>query len=134
VRPPLLAATCDEESAGVAEVTDGASEVGAPIWPPPLAAAWDWVSPGAAEGTKGAPPGAPRGEVGAGLLGPAAPPGAVVACSTVGGGASRVPATTALGPKGIVEVSSSFKKSRVAGSEGDVDISEKGNRDSSNTT
>jgi len=33
-----------------------------------------------------------------------------------------------------VEESSSFKKSRVAGSEGEVDISEKGNKDSSNTT
>lgn len=60
----------------------------------------------------------------------AGPPG-LEACSTAGG---EVPATTTLGRIGIVEGSSSFKKSRVAGSEGDVDISEKGNRDSSNVT
>jgi hypothetical protein len=46
----------------------------------------------------------------------------------------EVPATTTLGPMGIVEESSSSKKLRVAGSKGDVDISEKGNKDSSNTT
>jgi hypothetical protein len=56
--------------------------------------------------------------------------------STAGDGAApgEVPATTTLGPMGIVEESSSSKKLRVAGSEGDVDISEKGNKDSSNTT
>lgn len=49
-------------------------------------------------------------------------------------GAGGVLATTVLGPMGIVEMSSSFKKSKVVGSEGEVDISEKGNEDSSNTT
>jgi hypothetical protein len=35
---------------------------------------------------------------------------------------------------GIAGSSSSFKKAKVLGSEGEVDISEKGNTDSSNTT
>jgi hypothetical protein len=52
----------------------------------------------------------------------------------VAGAPGGVPATIALGPMGIVEISSSFKKSKVVGSEGKVDISEKGNMDSSNTT
>jgi hypothetical protein len=45
-----------------------------------------------------------------------------------------VPATTALGPASIAELSPSFKKLRVSGSEGEVNISKKGNKDSSNTT
>lgn len=44
-----------------------------------------------------------------------------------------VPATTTLGPAGIAESSLSFKKFSVSGSEGEVDISENGNKDSSNT-
>lgn len=43
------------------------------------------------------------------------------------GAPGGVPATTALGPMGKVEISSLFKKSKVVGSKGEVDISEKGN-------
>jgi hypothetical protein len=48
----------------------------------------------------------------------------------------EVPAATVLDLGGIASSSSSssFKKAKVLGSEGEVDISEKGNTDSSNTT
>jgi hypothetical protein len=44
------------------------------------------------------------------------------------------PATTALDPTGKVETSASFKKFKLVGSNGKVDISTKENMDSLNTT
>jgi len=122
MRPPLLAATCDKLSPGAAGGTEDA-ELGAGL-------------------TVAEPPAPGAGELGAEVAGAEPPAPGVGALpwlepsSTAGdeGAPGGVPATTALGPMGIMEESSSSKKLRVAGSEGEVDISEKGNKDSSNTT
>lgn len=148
VRPPLLAATCDEVSAGAAEgvavVVEGAGAAGgglATAEPPPGdAAVGAWAGGNVPVAAVAPPPAAEAAPAGA-----SEPPG-LEPCSTAGGALAGggepggvgarggVPATTERGPMGIVEKSSSLKKSRVAGSEGEVDITEKGNMDSSNTT
>ena len=64
-----------------------------------------------------------RWRVGTGIAGAGAPRAAV-----------EEPTTTALGPMGIVEMSSSLKKSKVVGSKGVVDMLVNEKDDSSNTT
>jgi hypothetical protein len=72
--------------------------------------------------------------VGLGRLAGSPWPPRLESVSTAGGVPEEVPAATVLNLGGIAGSSSSFKKAKVLGSEGEVDISEKGNTDSSNTT
>ena len=93
-----------------------------------LPATRDKVSTGAAEpGVVGAPKEPAPGAVA--LPGPELSSMAGVRCVGIEA-AAEDPTTIALGLTSIVEISASSKNSKLVGSNGDVDISEKGNMDS----